>query len=282
MNKKILITGANGYIGQHVVEKALQKNHEVICVDLEPFPNDKPQSIVMNFLENAENPSLYNVLGTPDIIIHMAWQDGFNHQSDAHLRNLLSHYKFIKNMIDAGCKSISVMGTMHEIGYYEGMIDENTTCKPLSLYGIAKNALRQSILTYIENKDISLKWLRAFYITGDDNRNKSIFAKILQMSKDGKTSFPFTSGTNKYDFIDINVLAEQIVAASIQNNVSGIINCCSGKAVSLREKVEEFIKIHNLNITPEFGAYPTRKYDSPAIWGDATIIKRIMKGYINE
>ncbi|MBR2922357.1 MAG: NAD-dependent epimerase/dehydratase family protein [Alphaproteobacteria bacterium] len=273
---KILITGANGYIGQHVVDKALQKNHEVVCVDLMPFSNNKIQSIKMNFLEKAGDPSLYNILGSPDVIIHMAWQDGFNHQSDAHLRNLHSHYAFIKNMIDAGCKSISIMGTMHEIGYHEGSIDENTPCNPLSLYGIAKNALRQSILTYIENKDVSLKWLRAFYITGDDNRNKSIFAKILQMSKEGKTSFPFTSGINKYDFIDVNLLAEQIVKASTQVNISGIINCCSGNAVSLKDKVEEFIKTHNLNITPEYGAYPTRKYDSPAVWGDATIIKGIM------
>lgn len=273
---KILITGANGYIGQHVVDKALQKNHEVVCVDLMPFSNNKIQSIKMNFLEKAGDLSLYNILGSPDVIIHMAWQDGFNHQSDAHLMNLPAHYTFIKNMIDAGCKSISIMGTMHEIGYHEGIVDENTPCNPLSLYGIAKNALRQSILTYAENKDVSLKWLRAFYITGDDDRNKSIFAKILQMSKEGKTSFPFTSGINKYDFIDVNLLAEQIVKASTQENISGIINCCSGNAVSLKDKVEEFIKTHNLNIRPEYGAFPSRKYDSPAVWGDATIIKGIM------
>ena len=273
---KILITGANGYIGQHVVEKALQKNHEVICVDLKPFSNDKLQSIAMNFLAKADDPSLYNLLGSPDVIIHMAWQDGFNHQSDAHLNNLSAHYKFIKNMIDAGCKSISVMGTMHEIGYHEGIIDENTPCNPLSLYGIAKNALRQAVMNYTENKNISLKWLRAFYIMGNDTKNKSIFSKILQMSEEGKTSFPFTSGLNKYDFIDVNLLAEQIIAAATQNNISGIINCCSGNAVSLKDKVEEFIKAHNLNIVPEYGAFPTRKYDSPAVWGDATIIKGIM------
>ena len=81
-------------------------------------------------------------------------------------------------MVDAGCRSIAIMGTAHEIGYFEGKVDGNTPCNPLSLYGIAKNALRQSVLTYVENKDVSLKWLRAFYITGDDSRNKSIFANI--------------------------------------------------------------------------------------------------------
>ncbi len=273
---KILITGANGYIGRHVVNKALQKNNDVICLDIKPLFNDKVKNIEMDFLEKANDPSLYGFLGRPDVVIHLAWQDGFNHQSEVHLKNLSAHYAFVKNMIDAGCKSIAVMGTMHEVGYHEGKIDENTPCNPMSLYGIAKNALRQSVLAYAEDKDVSLKWLRAFYITGDDNNNKSIFAKILQMSKEGKTSFPFISGTNKYDFIDIEVLAEQIVTASTQNNISGIINCCSGNAVSLKDKVEEFIRNNNLNIKPEYGAFPSRKYDSPAIWGDNSRINIII------
>ena len=96
------------------------------------------------------------------------------------------------------------------------------------------------------------------------------------MSKEGRTSFPFTHGTNKYDFIDVDILAEQIVKASTQVHISGIINCCSGNAVFLKDKVEEFIREHNLSIRPDYGAFPERKYDSPAIWGDTTIIKRIM------
>ena len=67
------------------------------------------------------------------------------------------------------------MGTVHEIGYYEGDVNANTPCNPLSMYGIAKNALRQAMLMYCEDKNVSLKWLRAYYITGDDQNNKSIY-----------------------------------------------------------------------------------------------------------
>lgn len=38
------------------------------------------------------------------------------------------------------------MGTMHEVGYWEGAIDEHTPCNPQSQYGIAKNAMRQSLM----------------------------------------------------------------------------------------------------------------------------------------
>ena len=45
------------------------------------------------------------------------------------------------------------MGTMHEIGYWEGAIDENTPCNPLSMYGIAKDALRRCMIQYTQQKE---------------------------------------------------------------------------------------------------------------------------------
>lgn len=278
--RNIVVTGANGYIGHHVISNLCEMcpQDQIIAID---FRNDKlderAKFLDVNILAEADNEQLYEKLYKPDVCIHLAWQDGFNHKSDAHLANLSAHFHFLRNLIEHGCKSISVMGTMHEVGYWEGEINADTPCNPLSMYGIAKNALRQALLTYSEDKNVSVKWLRAYYITGDDKHNKSIFAKILQMSEEGKKSFPFTSGLNKYDFIDINDLAQKISKASIQSEINGIINVCSGKPVSLKDKVEAFITEHHLNIKPEYGVYPSRKYDSPAIWGDATLINKIME-----
>lgn len=276
---KILVTGANGYIGHHVVSY-LCDNYPKDTVIAADFNNDKIDKratfLNLNLLDNADNPDLYQMLDGPQACIHLAWQDGFNHKADSHLKNLSAHFHFLRNLIDHGCSSISVMGTMHEIGYYEGEVNANTPCNPLSMYGIAKNALRQAIMTYCEDKNVSLKWLRAYYITGDDKNNKSIFAKILEMAAEGKKTFPFTSGLNKYDFIDVRDLAQCIAEASVQTDVTGIINVCSGKPVSLKDKVEEFITQKALDIRPEYGVYPTRKYDSPAIWGNADTIRAIL------
>ena len=274
---KILITGANGYIGHHVLKKAIKLTKDVSVVDVK-F-NENLQNIKQykeDILAQCSSDNLHNKLGCPDVLIHLAWQDGFNHKSDAHLRNLTAHYEFIRNMINHGCKNIAIMGSMHEVGYWEGEINENTPCNPMSLYGIAKNALRQAVMTYCEDKDVSLKWLRAFYITGDDEHNKSIFTRILMLSEEGKKTFPFTDGKCKYDFQDIEILADQIIKASIQTQINGIINVCSGKPIALKDKVEEFIKEHNLNIKLEYGAFPDRPYDSPCEYGDPTKINQII------
>ncbi len=275
----VAVTGANGYIGSHVI-KVLQKSPEVgnvTAIDFRSdYIDDGVRFLKADILAEADAADLYSRLGCPDAVIHLAWQDSFNHAAPSHLNNLGAHYVFLKNLIDAGCPSVSVMGTMHEVGYWEGEVTADTPCSPLSLYGIAKNALRQALLTYCEDKDVSIKWLRAFYLIGDDAHNKSIFAKILKMASEGQKTFPFTDGKNKYDFEDINILAKQIAKASIQNDINGIINCCSGVPVALKDKVEEFIKQHGLSITPEYGMFPVRKYDSPAIWGNADLINKIM------
>ena len=97
------------------------------------------------------------------------------------------------------------------------------------------------------------------------------------MAEEGQKTFPFTSGVNQYDFIDVDLLAKYIATASMQNEISGIINVCSGKPVALKDKVESFIKEKGLDIRPEYGVFPTRKYDSPAVRGNAELINKIMK-----
>lgn len=271
---KVVVTGASGYIGRHVVDALIKMHHEVIAVDM----INKGINTDATFLSlDIFSDDIYNKLGRPDACIHMAWKDGFNHASDAHMGMLSKHYAFIKNMIDGGVRYLSIMGTMHEIGYYEGCVDENTPTNPLSMYGIAKNALREASLLLADKSDTALMWLRAYYILGDDSNNNSIFTKITQMEHEGKASFPFVSGKNKYDFIHVDELAKQIATASTQSEITGIINCCSGKPVSLADKVNEFIEKNHYSIRPDYGKFPERPYDSPAIWGDNTKINLIME-----
>lgn len=273
--KKVLITGAAGYMGRHVVKAFLNSGYTVLANDLNNKGIDDRAQIVDVPIFSGDR-DIYNQVGRPDILVHLAWRDGFIHNSNAHMEDLSKHIVFINNMIAGGLKSISVMGSMHEVGYWEGAIDENTPCNPMSMYGVAKNALRQALLLSTADKDVDVHWLRAYYIYGDDARGSSVFAKIVQAVEDGRKTFPFTSGENKFDFIHIDELARQIVAASVQDKYTGIINVCTGKPVALGEQVEAFIKDHNYDIKLEYGAFPDRPYDSPMVWGEAKKIQDIM------
>ena len=273
---KILVTGADGYIGRHIVNNLLDLGHEVIAVDIHTDDiNDKAEKKKLN-LFTADLTNVYTSLGSPDVCLHMAWRDGFVHNSVNHIGDLSSHYKFLVALMEQGLKHLAVMGTMHEVGYWEGKIDENTPCNPISMYGIAKDALRRSMIAYCKSNSILLQWLRGFYILGDDKKNHSIFSKLLQADEQGQELFPFTTGKTKYDFITVAELVEQISKAVTQTDVTGIINCCSGNPMTLAERVENFIKDHKLKIRLNYGVFPDRPYDSPIIFGDDKKIKQIM------
>ena len=283
MKQKVLVTGANGYIGRNVIDYLLDNNIDVVAVDisLNKIISEKVKKIEINIFENTDY--LFSNLQNVGICIHLAWRNGFVHNSITHLEDISLHYKFLKKIHEFGIKNINVIGTMHEIGYWEGEVDNDTTTNPISFYGIAKNSLRQSLkILEDSDKELFIKWLRVFYIQGDDRNNNSIFSKILQKEEEGAKTFPFTTGKNKYDFINISILAEMISKAALQTEVTGIINCCSGKPVSLKEKVELFLKENNLKIKLEYGVFPDRSYDSPAIWGNNSIISKIMNNKVKK
>lgn len=273
--KSVLVTGAGGYIGRHVVSALLDMGADVIATDIHVDEIDERATKIKADIFSGSK-DIFDELSSPDVCLHMAWKDGFIHNSDAHMEMLSKHYEFIKNITDGGLKQIAIMGTMHEVGYYEGAIDENTPCNPSSMYGIAKDALRRSIFLLLKDKNITIQWLRAFYIYGDDKRNHSIFSKLIVAEEEKREYFPFTTGKNKYDFITVNQLSKQLSACVMQNKINGIINCCSGKPISLAEQVEGFIKEKNFKIKLQYGVYPDREYDSPAVWGDNEKIEKIM------
>ena len=271
---KILVTGANGYLGQGVVKALLNNGHNVIAADFKTtYVDDRAERVDCD-LFSIEDPYIF--FGKPDVLLHLAWRDGFVHYSDAHIDDLPKHYSFIKSFAESGCKHISVMGSMHEIGFFEGSVNETTPCHPTTPYGIGKNALRDLTKMVCAQNNVVYQWLRGFYIVGNSKCGSSIFSKITLAAEEGKKEFPFTLGQNQYDFIDYPDFCSQVSAAVCQNREQGIINICSGRPEKLADRVERFIKENHYDIKLQYGMFPDRPYDSKAIWGDSTKIEKIM------
>ena len=155
---RILVTGANGYLGQGIVKQLLDDGINVIATDLEGEYIDQRAIKRCANLFDIDDPFAF--FDKPDVLLHLAWRDGFKHDSENHLVDLPKHYAFLKKMIYGGVTKIAVMGSVHEVGFYEGSVNENTPTNPQSLYGISKNALRQAIEIKAQEKQITMQWIR--------------------------------------------------------------------------------------------------------------------------
>ncbi len=272
---KILVTGANGYLGVGIVKLLLDKGNEVVAVgkNVDSVDN-RAQKVECNIFDITDP---YICFGKPDALLHLAWRDGFKHYSDSHILELPNHYKFIKKLTESDIRLISVMGSMHEIGFWEGPIKEDTPCRPVTPYGIAKNALRELTSVLCEQTGKTFIWLRGFYIVSNNAFGSSVFSKLSQAEFEGKKTFPFTMGQNQFDFIDYEDFVNKVCCAISQEDITGVINICSGWPEKLADRVERFIKENNYSIRLEYGAFPNRPYDSKAIWGDTSKIDTIVK-----
>lgn len=273
---KILVTGANGYLGQGIVKHLLALGHYVVAADFNvDHVDDRADRKVCDLFSVSNDP--YNYFGKPDALLHLAWRNGFVHYSDSHIEDIFKHYAFIKSFAESNVKKIASMGSMHEIGFFEGSIKEDTPCNPTTPYGISKNTLRELTMMFCKQKNKKFQWFRGYYIVGNSKYGSSIFSKITDSEIEGKEMFPFTMGLNQFDFIDYEDFCEQVARAMSQDEVLGVINICSGRPEKLADRVERFIKENGYKIKLKYGAFPDRPYDSKAVWGDNSKIDKIMR-----
>ena len=277
----LLVTGANGYIGQGVVKQLLDDGSKVIAVDFAADHVDSRAVVYQEDIFSVEKPLkefTYHGIRA-EKVLHLAWRDGFIHGALSHIEDIPRHYMFLKRVVDGGVKHLAVMGSMHEVGFWEGSIKEDTPTNPQSLYGIGKDTLRKCVQLFAEENELTYQWIRGYYIVGNTEFGSSIFSKITAAEKRGDKEFPFTKGQNQWDFIDYSEFCRQVAAIVEQNEINGMINACSGMPQRLCDRVEQFIRDNRYHIRLAYGKFPDRPYDSKAVWGDNRKIHKIMEAY---
>ena len=149
---KILITGATGFIGNHLLKELLKDTkNEIIATsrDIEKAKKHEWFSRVKYIsydLNSQEELNLFEYFDKPDKVIHLAWDGLPNYNDLIHIeKNLFNNYQFIKNLVANGLKDITITGTCFEYGMVNGCLSEDIQTNPSNSYGIAKDSLRRFI-----------------------------------------------------------------------------------------------------------------------------------------
>lgn len=273
--KKILVTGATGFIGNYVVKALLQQNHQVITtsssIDKVAALNWPPSVKYYAFDFNSfnENINYFRFFNEPDIVIHLAWQGLPDYKSEIHLKeNLPKQLAFLSNLINNGLTDLTVSGTCFEYGMEEGLLSESMEARPANAYAKAKDELRISLEDICKKKEVSFKWARLFYMYGIGQNPKSLIPQLEKALDENRLQFNMSGGEQQRDFLHVTEVAAYIVAVALQKTTTGIINICSGKPVKLKDFVKEHLLKRKRHIQLNLGFYPYPDYEPMNFWGD--------------
>jgi len=268
---KIVITGASGFIGRHVMP-VLIRNKDIDAVAV--TRNKKNLSYINGQCEiiehdlSNEDISIYKKLGQPDVLLHLAWDGLPNYASLHHYESELpKHYNFIKRMVKSGLKSVAVVGTCFEYGMQSGKLSEEMPVKLQTSYGFAKDALRRQ-LQFLGCEDrFKLTWMRLFYIYGEDQPANTLYSQLRAAVQRGDTAFNMSGGEQIRDYLNIGDVVKVIESLLVKNEDYGVVNVCSGKPISVRSLVEQWISENGWSIDLNLGYYDYSDYEPMEFWG---------------
>ncbi|MEK7689405.1 MAG: NAD(P)-dependent oxidoreductase, partial [Bdellovibrionota bacterium] len=145
---KVAVTGATGFIGKHVLAELGRHAVETVSV-VRPSPSKSseiPRGTVVQFDLHNTPSNAFELMGCPDVLIHLAWDGLPNYKSLHHFETELpAQFRFLKGLIESGLPALLVAGTCFEYGMQSGPLSENMEPRPSNPYGFAKDMLRRQL-----------------------------------------------------------------------------------------------------------------------------------------
>lgn len=274
---RLIVTGATGFIGGHVVASALARGHRVTAVG-----RNEAKAMAAGWARQVDfvgadihargfDPA---ALGEADAMLHLAWPGLADFRDQAHLE---THYpadvRFLDAMLAAGLPRLLVTGTCLEYGIRYGPLSEAMAAAPVLPYAMAKDAVRRRLEGHLP-AGATHAWARLFYMHGPGQHPKSVLAQLDAAIDRGDSVFPMSGGEQLRDYLPVGEVARRLVRLAESPYASGIFNICSGLPVSIRRLVEERIAERGAAIALGLGHYPYPDYEAMAFWGDGMKYER--------
>ena len=272
---KIAITGATGFIGQHVRNVLAKTDNDVVLVvrHVERVGDKSAREEIVAADLSQARTDWFELFGRPDVVLHLAWGGLPNYMDCYHVDvELPTQLRFLTALIKSGLKKLVVTGTCYEYGLSSGALSEDQETNPNTPYGIAKDRLRKELFELRSTQHFDLTWARIFYPYGEGQSESSIYSQLTRAISDNEKEFAIGSGTQMLDFIQVTTVAKALLAFVTEIKGIGLINVGSGDPQTVIEFVERLICRFESNIVPKVGVINDREYESISFWSDNNLL----------
>lgn len=274
--KKVLVTGASGFIGRHTIPFLLKRGFEVHTVSLQnelTFP-DSVQQHSLNLLESTSIDSLMREV-RPTHLLHFAWctTPRIYWNSEENLQWVKASIDLLQYFAKQGGKRVVMAGTCAEYNWESGICDESSTLLSTStLYGVCKSSLYQIASAFTKQLGLSFSWGRIFYLYGPFEHSERLVPSIV-LSLLRKEVAKCSHGKQIRDFLYVEDVADAF-SSLLDSAISGAINIASGRPISLKEVIEHIAVSLDAKERVQFGAL--------SAVGDAPKIQAVTERLKNE
>ena len=258
---RLLVTGAGGFVGAAITKAAVAAGGDVVALVRSGGSRlaGIGKSVSLETVDLSDAPSVAELIGSvrPDVVIHAAWEGvgGALRSDDIQFENIRTTVALADAAIAAGTRKFVGIGSQAEYGRYDRRIVEDDLPRPTMLYGAAKLAANHLAAQRCSEAGVAFAWLRLFSVYGPgDNPNWMIPSTAAALVRGSRPRC--TQGTQKWDYLHIDDVAEGVLAVARSERANGVFNLSSGDAVEVRKIVEMLRDLAAPGLDLTFGDIP--------------------------
>jgi len=274
ISDKLLIVGGNGFIGRHVVKKALKEKFNITVLTKNSSKAlHELDSVSYIYADIADSVSLLAQLKgrTFDYVINLGGYVNHANYSSGGKEVYDVHFNGVRNLVNtlksSELKNFIQIGSSDEYGNNPAPQFETQREAPISVYSSAKVASTHFLQTLYKTEKFPSVILRPFLVYGPGQGEERFIPQIIKGCLNNQ-KFPTSNGEQLRDFCFIDDFVEAIFSVLGNVKVLGeVINISSGNAVSIKQVVEMIVDIIGTG-RPQFGLVDYRIGENMALYAN--------------
>jgi nucleoside-diphosphate-sugar epimerase len=267
--KRVMLTGATGFVGRHAIAPLLAAGYEVHAVSSREVP--AAGDVRWHRVDLLDSEQVVRAMEKmrPTHLLHFAWyaEPGRFWRSPENFRWLEASLALLRHFRQAGGARVVMAGTCAEYDWEYGYCSEHATpACPATPYGVCKHALQETLAAWGDVAGLSQAWGRIFFMYGPHEHPARLVASIIGSLLRGEEA-RCTAGDQIRDYMHVEDVAAAF-AALLDGAVQGTVNIASGRPVAVKDVVLAAADCLGARERVRFGALPKAENDPPLLLAD--------------